>query len=146
METKTQARGLGFFGTLLGLLALAAAVFHFFFGPIEPPPPLENVVAETATRLKDALAASLDGREYKAPPKPTHYGIDKLIDHSVIVVGFFAVALGVLGFVQHETWRPSGAALVLGSAAIAFQFAVAIVATVLGVILIVLILNSLDIL
>lgn len=144
MQTTTKPRRLGLIGTLIGLAALAMATFHFFFGPIEPPPPLETVVAETTLKLKNALAATLEGKEYVAPAQNSQRGMDKLVDNAVIVLGFIALALGVIGFVQREEWRASGMALVLGGGAIAFQFAVVVVVAILAIILIGFILSALN--
>ncbi len=140
-----KSRKLGLVGTGLGLLALGIAVFHFFFGPIEPPPPIESVVAETTVKLKEALTVKLRGGEYKAPPSERAFGPDKAIEYSVIVLGFVAVVFGVIGFVQREEWRPSGMALALGGGAIAFQFAIAVVGAILAIILIGFILSTLNI-
>lgn len=144
MQTISKPRRLGLIGTIIGLLALGIAMFHFFFGPIEQPPALETVVAETTLNLKNALTATLEGKEYVAPSRQTQRGMDKLVDNGVIVLGFFALALGVIGFVQREEWRASSMALALGSGAIAFQFAVAVVGAILAIILIGFIISSLD--
>lgn len=145
MNDQTKTRRLGLIGTVLGLVALGVAVFHFFFGPIEPPPPIENVVAETTIKLKEAITLKLQGREYEAPVQGKALGPDKMVEYSVIILGFVAIVLGVIGFVQREEWRPSGMALVLGSGAIAFQFAVVVVGALLAVILIGFILSTLNI-
>ena len=145
MQATTKAHRFGLIGTLIGLLALGAAIFHFFFGPIEAPPPLEAVVAETTANLKNALTATLEGKEYVAPARETKRGLDKLVDNGVIVLDFIAVAFGVIGFVQREEWRASLMALTLGSGAIAFQFAVVVVGAILAIMLIGFILSALDI-
>lgn len=145
MPTTSKPRRLGLIGTLIGLLALGVAIFHFFFGPLEPPPPLETVVAETTVKLKNALAATLEGKEYVAPAQESKRGLDKLVDNAVIVLGFFALALGVIGFVQREEWRASTMAVALGGGAIAFQFAVVVVGVILAIILIGFILSAVNI-
>ena len=134
---------LGIIGTIVGLVALGIAVFHFFLGPIEPPRSFRTVVAEVASDVKDALAAKLEGREYAQEPE---LGPDRMVDALVIVIGFIALALGVVGLTTRERWRPNGTAIALGSAAIAFQLAIALVAAVVVAIILVHILDYLDVL
>ena len=142
VDTRAPGGVLGVVGTIVGLVALGVAIFHFFLGPIEPPPPLGEVLAEVASDLKDALAAKLQGGDPQ--PQPTDFGPDRLVDALVIALGFVALALGVVGFVRREEWRPNGTAITLGSAAIAFQFAIAIVAVIVALFLVIHLLEYLN--
>jgi hypothetical protein len=132
---RASQERLGVIGTIVGLVALGVAIFHFFLGPIEPPPSLGAVVAEVASDVKEALAAKLQGRENAPERQALDFGPDRIVDIAVIVLGFIALALGVVGFVKREEWRPSGTAIALGSAAMAFQFAIAIVADIIAAII-----------
>lgn len=136
MNESNKPRTLGLTGTLIGLLALGLAVFHFFVGPLETPPPLESVVADQTVKIKQAITAKIKGTEHPAEPVARTVGADDMIFYAVIALGFAALTAGVLGFVQREDLRSTGAAVVLGSGAIAFQFAVVVVGAVLGAILI----------
>ena len=144
VDTRSSREALGIIGTVIGLAALGVAIFHFFLGPIEPPRPLGAVVAEIASELKDAVAAKLEGREYAPESEPAPVGPDRIVDTAVIALGFIALAFGVVGFVRREAWRPSGTAIALGSAAIAFQFAIVVVGAILAILLIGYILEHLN--
>ena len=145
MEKKSKGgalRRLGMAGTIIGLLALGAAVFHFFYGPLETPPPVEETVADLAVNLKNAITAKIEGETYQAPVEASH-NIDDYVRYGTIALGFIALALGVMGFVSKEEWRPSGAAIALGGAAITFQFTVYIAGAILCILLIYAVLSSL---
>lgn len=142
MEDRKRPRKLALTGVLLGLLAFAGAVFHFFGGPIEEPPTIEAYVADKATSMKEALAAKARGEEYEPPAAADGYDADDIADMAIVGGGVLAVALGVFGFVNREDRRPSGAALVLGAAAITFQFIVTLVMVIVGVVIIVAIISS----
>ena len=39
---------------ILGFIAFAAVVGHFFVGPVDPPPPVEVSIADKAASIRDA--------------------------------------------------------------------------------------------
>ena len=88
MNNQAKSSKLGLIGTVIGLVALGIAVFHFFFGPIESPPPIENVVAETTAKLKEAITTKLQGGEYEAPGQEKKLGPDKIVEYLTITLGF----------------------------------------------------------
>ena len=62
MDARATKKGtLGMAGLVFGLFGLCAAVLHFWLGPIEPPPPIETVVAEQAVNIQKAVVAKLTG-------------------------------------------------------------------------------------
>lgn len=137
-----KPRKLGLAGTVIGIIALGIAIFHFFFGPLEQPPSVEEVVAETAVKLKGAFAAKLKGETYEAERRSEGLKPDDLLRHTVTVLGFVAIVLAAIGFIQHEDWRASSVALALGAGAIVFQFTVAVIGAVLAIILVVAVLGA----
>ena len=124
---ERKGRVLGTWGTIIGLIALGIGLFHFTFGPIKDPQPVESFVAETTVKIKDALKAKIKGEEYSPPVVEQSTDIDEVLYKSVMIGGFIALALGALGFTQKEEWRPSGVAFVLGGAAITLQLSIAFV-------------------
>lgn len=49
-------------GMLFGVIALTITLFHFTFGPFDPPQhPLESVVAEHVSAVKQGIMAGLKG-------------------------------------------------------------------------------------
>ena len=141
MTAALSQRKFGLTGTAIGLLALAIAAFHLFFGPIEPGPPLEEIVADTALRLKEALEARSQGLAYTPPPEERSFGLDKAIQAGVMALGFIAVATGIFGLLQREEWRPNGTAIAVGGAAMVIYLVLAIAG---GIILLILVVAALS--
>lgn len=129
---------LGTLALVLGLVAFAAAVLHFFLGPVEAPPTLEEVVAERAVGIRDAVVARLTGEapEPRAPRADPRMGIDRMIDRGVVIGGLLAIALAAFGVIRRGDRTVNGFAAALGAGAVAFQFAVvALSVLVLGILL-----------
>lgn len=137
MAAAHSQRKFGMAGTAIGLFALGIALLHILFGPIEPGPALEEVVADTALRLKDVIEARTLGREYTPPPAQNSFGLDEAVRAGVTALGFIAFAIGIFGFVQKEEWRPSGTAIALGGASMAIYFVLAIAGGIILAILVV---------
>lgn len=110
-------------GVVLGFLAFAAVVGHFFAGPFDPPPPLETSIAEKAVSIRDATVAALKGEEYEARSNVQPRTLDDYLTYSFLSLAVIAILMSVIGFVRHERWRPSIAGAALGGLAITFQFA-----------------------
>jgi small-conductance mechanosensitive channel len=122
--TKTvNATKFGMPAMILGFVAFAAVVGHFFAGPIDPPPPVEISIAEKAVSIRDATVAALKGEEYEAKRSFRPKTLDDYLTYSFIALAIVAILLSVIGFVRHESLRPAIAGASLGGLAIAFQFA-----------------------
>ena len=113
----------GMLAVVLGFLAFAAVVGHFFVGPVDPPPPIEVSIAEKAVSIRDATVAALKGEEYEAERNVQPRTLDDYLTYSFIGLAVVAILLSVIGFVKHERLRPSIAGAALGGLAITFQFA-----------------------
>ncbi len=120
--TKTSTFGL--LAVVLGFLAFAAVVGHFFAGPFDPPPPIEVSIAEKAANIRDATVAALKGEEYEAAAQTRVRTLDDYLTYSFMGLAALAVLMAVIGFVRHERLRPSIAGAALGGLAITFQVAV----------------------
>ncbi len=131
----------GFMGISIGAIALLLAVIHFWAGPFshKPKVSLEQSVAETAVAIKKATIAALKGSE--APVSVPRYqpparNVDKIISICTAVLGSLAIIFGVLGYAHKEPRRVTSGAVLLGSIAIAFQFAVLALGVIAFVILV----------
>jgi hypothetical protein len=115
---------LGVIGSLIGLLALIAAVLpHWVLPVIYPPPPADQVIVDTGHRLKDRLIARVKGVEYHAPPREKSTG-SRLSDASSIAAisfGLLAILFSVLALVFREERLLAGVAATLGTGAIAIE-------------------------
>ena len=112
----------GFIGIAIGAAALLLALVHFWAGPFSPQPTLEQTVAEKAVSIKEATIAALKGEE---PVKVKRKGMDadEILRLVTAILGGLAIIIGVFGYAKKEPLRVAGGAAVLGSVAIAFQFA-----------------------
>ncbi len=134
----------GMTAVVLGFLAFAAVVGHFFAGPIDPPPPVEVSIAEKAVNIRDATVAALKGEEYRAPSSTRPSTLDDYLTLSFIGLAVAAILMSVIGFIRQERWRPSVAGAVLGGLAITFQFAVAVFFGLLCALVLAAVIDKLD--
>ena len=142
-----QSQGTPTFGILsviLGFLAFAAVVGHFFAGPIDPPPPVEVSIAEKAADIRDATVAALKGEEYEARETVRQRTLDDYVTWAFIGLAVLAILMAVIGFIRHERLRPSIAGAALGGLAITFQFAVILFFALIFVLLVSTVLDQLD--
>jgi hypothetical protein len=139
VKSEKKGKTLGTLGTILGLIALGSWLLHFTFGPIKEPEPIESFVADTTVKLKNAISAKLKGEEYSAPTIEKSLDYDEVVYQGVMFSGFIALALGTLGFIRNEQWRPSSVAFVLGVTAITLQLFAAYVGMLMVLILIIVI-------
>ncbi|MBC9878122.1 hypothetical protein G8O24_12290 [Bradyrhizobium sp. INPA01-394B] len=118
------SRRLGVIGSLVGVLALIAAVVpHWVLPVIYPPPPADKVIVDTGHRLKERLIARVKGVDYQAPPRERSMG-SQLSDASsigAISFGLLAILLSVLALVFREERLLATVAAALGTGAIAIE-------------------------
>ena len=113
-------------GAIIGLIALGIAVFHFFLGPIEKQPSIEEYVAEKAISIKSVISSKLKGKEVIGVSDHNTIGPDEIVGYGVVVLGFIAICFGVVGFLKKEEWKVSSVAVSIGVSALVFKFAVAV--------------------
>lgn len=133
-----KTRTISLIGVVFGLLALGAALLHFWLGPLERTPPLDEVVAEQALKIKARVLAKLTGAASQEPPEPRTRSLDAWIDVLTVSFGFVAIACGVIAFIRREDKRATASAVLLGLGAIGFQF----LALALGVIVLVILIGA----
>ena len=107
---------------MLGLLALGSAFYHHVAGPIDPAPPIEEVIADKVVKIREAVISGIKGVKYESEVGYGSWNKDRILYGAIMVIGFSAIVLGMLGFIRREDRVLSGSAAVLGGAAIAFQF------------------------
>lgn len=131
-------------GIVIGLLSVLAGSMHFFLGPIEKAPTLENVVQEKTAALKDAIIAGIKGEKPEAEvgAQRRQFTSDDIARAATVGVGVLALALGIVGLIRREPMRESITALIVGSAAVVVPFAIYIVMMILGMMLIVAIIGT----
>ncbi|UPJ62664.1 hypothetical protein [Bradyrhizobium sp. 191] len=118
------SRRLGIIGSIVGLLALIAAVLPHWVVPIVfPPPPADKVIVDTGHRVKDRIAAKVKGVEYQAPKVEKSIGRSWSETTSVaaISLGLLAILFSVLSLIFREERLLAAVAATFGTGAIAIE-------------------------
>jgi hypothetical protein len=142
-KEHTPAR-FGLLALVLGMLALTCSVGHFWLGPIEPPPMLEDSIADQAVKIRDRVVAKLRGSDTPPEVRQRSWDADQVAMATVAGVGLLAILLAVIGFVRHEPIRMVASAAALGGSALALQYLVIAVCAIVCAIILAAVLNSLD--
>ena len=140
----TESSMYGMLSVVLGFLAFAAVVGHFFVGPLDPPPPIEVSIADKAVDIRDATVAALKGEEYEAKQHVRPKTLDDYLTYAFIALAVIAILMSVIGFVRQERLRPGIAGAALGGLAIAFQFATMVFFGLLFAIVLAAVIDKLD--
>jgi hypothetical protein len=123
-SSALPSRRLGIIGSIVGLLALIAAVLpHWVLPALYPPPPTDQVIVDTGHRLKERLIARAKGVEYQAPRQEKSAG-DRLsgnLSTAAVSLGLLAIVMAVLALVFREEKLLAGVSATLGITAIAVE-------------------------
>jgi hypothetical protein len=126
-SSALPSRRFGTIGSIVGLLALVAAVLpHWVIPMVFPPPPIDQVIVDTGHRLKERLIARAKGTEYHAPQRE-RTDADRWNDGLAIAavsLGLLAIVFAVCALIFREERVLAGTATALGVGAIAFQLAI----------------------
>ncbi|MFB6417663.1 MULTISPECIES: hypothetical protein [Bradyrhizobium] len=123
-SSTVPSRRLGIIGSIVGVLALIAAVLPHWVVPIVfPPPPADKVIVDTGQRLKDRVIAKVKGVEYQAPKveKSTGRSWSETASVTAISLGLLAILLSVLSLIFREDRLLAAVAATLGTGAIAIE-------------------------
>jgi len=118
------SRRLGIIGSIVGLVALIAAVLpHWVLPALYPPPPADQVIVDTGHRLKERLIARAKGIEYQAPKqeKSTGSRLNGDFSTAAISLGLLAIVMAVLALIFREEKPLAGVSATLGATAIAIE-------------------------
>jgi len=140
---KAAKNTIGIIGTSFGLLALAIALIHFWAGPFDIHPSLEEVVADKAVDIKERVLSKLKGDTSVKLAPARKYSKDDIVDIGTVVCGFLAIMLSVISFIKREDKRAAGSAVILGVGAIGFQLFTVVLGTIVVVVLVIAVLGSL---
>ncbi|MHC2333673.1 hypothetical protein [Bradyrhizobium sp. USDA 4454] len=142
-----QSRRLGMIGSIVGLLALIAAVLpHWALPLLDPPPPIDQVVVDTGHRIKDRLLAHRNGVEYQAPQRETSIG-DRLRSGSslaAISLGLLAIALSVFALIFREEKLLAATSATLGVGAIAVEISIVLIGVLVVIAIIYAVMDHID--
>ena len=112
----------GYFGFVVGALALLVVLVHFSVGPLSPQKSAAASIGEIAADVRTAAVNKLKGRSTEpAAPKATPWTTDRIAKLVAAILAGLAIFLGLASFIRREDWRPAAAAVGLGAGAMAFQ-------------------------
>jgi hypothetical protein len=137
-EPQTHRAGwFGWPGLVVSLIALAVAASSPWLGELldPPPPPVEEVVADIAVRIKDRMAAKLKGETPPLAPRPRAFRWSESLPGIAVGFGVLGLSLGIIGLVRREDLRLSLSAIVVGVAAVVFIWAMMIAGAILFLLL-----------
>ncbi|MBR1176813.1 hypothetical protein JQ617_22880 [Bradyrhizobium sp. KB893862 SZCCT0404] len=123
-SSAVPSRRLGIIGSIVGVLALMAAVLpHWVVPMVFPPPPADQVIVDTGHRIKDRVMARVKGVEYQAPKieKSAGRSWSEAASATAISLGLLAILLSVLSLISREERLLAGVAALLGTGAIAIE-------------------------
>ena len=123
-SSTVSSRRLGIIGSIVGVLALMAAVLpHWVVPLVFPPPPADKVIVDTGHRIKDRIVAKVKGVEYQAPKveKSTGRSWSEAASVTAISLGLLAILFSVLSLISREERLLAAVAAMLGTGAIAIE-------------------------
>lgn len=123
-SSSVPSRRFGIIGSIVGVLALVAAVLlHWVVPLVFPPPPAEQVIVDTGHRIKDRVIARVKGVEYQAPKVENSAGRTwrETASAAAISLGLLAILLSVVALIFREERLLAGVAAILGTGAIAIE-------------------------
>jgi hypothetical protein len=122
-SSAVPSRRLGIIGSIVGMLALLAAVLPHWVPMVFPPPPADQIIVDTGHRIKDRVIARVKGVEYQAPKveKSAARSWSETASATAISLGLLAILLSVLSLIFREERLLAGVAAILGTGAIAIE-------------------------
>ena len=111
-------------GSIVGMLALIAAVLPLWVVPIMfPPEPIDQVIVDIGHSVKERLVARAKGVEYQAPrrEKSTADRLSQGFSTAAVSLGLLAIVLAVFSRIFREERLLAGISATLGGVAIAVE-------------------------
>jgi hypothetical protein len=115
---------LGWIGLAVGLISVTLALIPAWIAPLYDPPsrPIPQRASDWLGEIKDQAVAAIKLESSPPPPPELKNGWrDPRIGVTSLLLGFSALAFGILAFVRHEQQRLVACAIALGAGAIAAQ-------------------------
>lgn len=128
-SSAVPSRRLSIIGSIVGMLALMAAVLPHWVVPIVfPPPPADQVIVDTGHRIKDRVIARMKGMEYQAPKVEKSAGRSwSEASVTAISLGLLAILLSVLALIFREERLLAAVAATLGTGAVAIEISFVVI-------------------
>jgi hypothetical protein len=142
---RSQSRACGMAGSIIGLLALIAAIIPQW---VIPAAPARQIAVETGHSLKERVATKL--RNLIDKQQETKSGLSDLdfwkqrFAIAAVLLALLAIALGVFSIFRREEKLYAGAAAVLGAGAIALQLTILLAGAAVTIVVLYAVRDQLD--
>jgi len=134
---------LGVAAMALAAIALMVAVIHMTAGPFNPPEPVEQTIAETAVKIKEAAKRAMTGEPAPAPvPEARGFDVDRAVKIASLALAGLAMLLGVGAIAKREERAPALIGFSLGGGVLLVAWLQWIALLICGVIIIAAILHN----
>lgn len=144
MTASIRRPWFGLSATLLGCLAVLAAVLPLWVLPVlQPPEPLDKVIVSTAEKVKARIAAQAKGVAYQEPARHTDWY--RVLAAAAATFGAMAIVLAAVSAVAREPRRFAVVAAALGVGALLFQLSVAVATALIVCLLMLAVLSALGV-
>ncbi len=123
----------GWYGIVIGLVALSVSAMSPWIMRLNSPPPkpIDEVVVETAKRIKQEMAFGSEEQSLSPTVYEQATWAETIVSVSM-VMALSAIGLGLLSWRAKENKMASGGAVAIGGTALAVQFLWVILLIVLG--------------
>jgi hypothetical protein len=125
-NSAVKSRRLGVIGSIVGVLALVAAVLpHWVVPAIFTPAPIEQVKTDPRPKLKDRLIGHWNNAEHpvRVGGEGTGDRLSAAFSTAAVSLALLAIGLAVLSLIFREEKLFAGVSAVLGIAALAIEVA-----------------------
>lgn len=140
VAAKRKSR-FGIVGCVIAFIGLGSSVLSpWLLDLVEPAPaPAEDLADFTVKVVKSVKEKMKNGQAQvpaPAPARPNVIAWPKVLTCGVVAFGMLGLLLGTISWVKREDSRIGGAAVVAGSAAIAFQYFLLMIGVLVGLVII----------
>lgn len=144
--TQTRPNRLGILAMAIAAIALMIGVAHLNLGPVHETKPIEQSIAETAAKIKEAAKRAVTGEPAPSAPAKPDTGInwDTLIQILVYGLAGLAMLVSLVALLRHEQRMPAMMGFSLGAGVLILAWLQWVALVICGAIIIVAILNNLD--
>ncbi len=102
-QVKDKPHSFGISAMLIATLALFISVTHLTVGPFEKQKPIEQTIAETAVKIKEAAKRAVTGEpEPKAITQESRFNLDTITTISALACAAAAMLLAIIALVRRE--------------------------------------------
>jgi len=132
-----RAGTIGTIGVVVGFIAMAIALFQFFYGPIHKN---DSSFLTTAKTTIHTILSSKDASTHFN--KGSYINIDNALSYTSVLFAFLAIVFGTIAYIKDAKKELSYASLSVGAATLFFHFILVALGVIIILSILVYILNN----